>query len=249
MLPNKGTEMFKILSQSLIVFLLMMSQTFAQTIEQQRIDFPIKADELLKGEIHYYYSILTPQKLAVQHADLLELDSLSLKKKKDVMMVLNKSVYIVKKPVGFFDDKQLSDERYVSYIFGQQKVKKLAPESYEVSVPGEEHLTYKIQMFFDADDVSTLPNSKIIRGVNAVKKLDVISKGASTIMFTEKTHFSKYSEGGISASSFIPLNEKNTLIITYNLYAVHKVAIDEKAMKQSFLAETNAVKKLQTSFK
>lgn len=239
--------MLKVAIQTFVVFLFLMSQTFAKTVEQKQIDFPIKADELLKGEIHYYFSILSPSKLAVQHADVFELDSLSLVQESNVQMVLNKSVYIVNKPVGFFDDKQLSEEKYVSYVLGDQKVKKTAPSTFHVTVPGG--LTYKMQLYFDADDVSTLPNSKIIRGVNAVKKLDVISKGASTIMFTEKTNFSKVSEGGISVSSFIPLNERKTMIITYNLYAVHKGEVDEKSFRESFLAEAEAVRKLQESFK
>src|SRR5688572_10421018 len=116
--------MMKVAIQSLVVFLLLMSQTFAQVVEQNRIDFPIKADELLKGEIHTYFSILSPQKLAVQHADVFELDSLSLVQESNVMMVLNKAVYVVSKPVGFFDDKQLSDEKFVSHVMGDQDVRK-----------------------------------------------------------------------------------------------------------------------------
>jgi hypothetical protein len=130
---------------------------------------------------------------------------------------------------------------------GEQKVKKIGPASYSVRVP--EGLRYKMQMFFDADDVSTLPNSKVIRGVNAVKKIDVISRGASTIMFVEKTNFSQDVKGGISVSSFIPLNEKRTLIITYNLYAVKKKSANRKALKLSFLEEVESLRKLQDTYR
>lgn len=238
-------KLLTVLALSMMVSL----QVSAKTVEQKTLTFPIKADELLKGEVHYFFEILSPSRLAVQYSELYDLDSLSLTQESDVMMVVNKTVYIVNKPVGFFDDKQLSDEKYVAHIMGDQKIKKLGTDSYKISVPGPDGYSFKMQSFYDADDVSTLPNSKVTRGVTAVKKLDVISKGASTIMFTEKTNFTRYTEGGVSVSSFIPLNEKKTLVITYNLWAVQKKYVDQKSLKESYLEEAQSVKSLQDSFK
>jgi hypothetical protein len=242
--------MENLLSKSFFIIfvnLLLSLSVSAKTKEQKEIQFPIRAEQLLKGEVHFFFDILSPSKLAVQQGELFELDSLSLAQESDVEMVVTKHAYIVKKPAGFFDDQQLSDERYISHIMGDQKVKKLGPAAYSVSVPGGPK--YRMQLFFDADDVSTLPNSKVIRGVNAVKKIDVISKGASAIMFVEKTNFQKDVEGGVSVSSFIPLNERRTLIVTYNLYAVNKRAVKRKAFKHSFMEEIGSLKKLQDNFK
>jgi hypothetical protein len=222
---------------------------YAKPVEQSSLNFPVKSEALLKGEIHYYYSVLSPRELSTKQPEVFGLDSLSLLQESDVKIIISKSVAIVNKPVGFFDDKQLVDESYVSHIMGDQKIKKLGPDTFKVIVPGEEGFNYKMQSFFDADDVSTLPNSRVIRAVTSAKKLDVISQSASTIMFTEKTHFSKYTEGGVSVSSFIPMKENKTLVITYNLYAVKNKFADEKNMKKNFIRETVAVRELQENFK
>lgn len=229
--------------------LLLSVPLYAKVVEQKDLSFPIQPEKLLSGEIHTYFSILSPRKLAVQYPELFNLDSLSLNQEDGVVLVVSKSVSVVSKPVGFFDDKQMVEEKYVSHILGEQKVAKLSPDSFKVTVPGSASYTYKMQSFFDADDVSTLPNSKVIRAVTAARNLDVISKSASTIMFSEKTNYSKYVEGGVTVSSFIPLKETKTMIITYNLYAIKKKFALSKVLRQSFHDEALAVKGLVESYK
>lgn len=244
--------MFHPLYKLLLIFtinLIISVPLYARIVEQKELNFKIDSESLLKGDIHYFFSIMSPREFAARFADVYELDSLALNQETGVMMVLNKSVVIVNKPVGFFDDKQMSDEKYVAHISGEQKVKKTGPETFKVTVPGETGYNYKMQLFFDADDVSTLPNSKVIRAVSAAKKLDVISQSASTIMFAEKTNYSKYTEAGVTVSSFIPMKENQTLIITYNLYAVKNKFALEKVLKLNFIQEVEAVKALQESFK
>lgn len=222
---------------------------YANVVEQKDLNFPLQTEKLLKGEVHTYFSILSPRKLAVQYPELFNLDSLSLNQEQDVVLVMSKTVSVVSKPVGFFDDKQMVEEKFVAHIMGEQKVSKLSPDTFKITVPGSDSYSYKLQSFFDADDVSTLPNSKVIRAVTAARNLDVISKSASTIMFSEKTNYSKLVEGGVSVSSFIPLKENKTLIITYNLYAIKKKFALQKVLHRSFLEEAVAVKDLIESFK
>lgn len=229
--------------------LLVSVPLYAKVVEQKVLNFPIQTERLLSGEVHTYFTILSPRKLAVQYPELFNLDSLSLNQEEGVVLVISKSVSVVSKPVGFFDDKQMVEEKYVSHILGEQKVSKLSPDTFKITVPGSDSYSYKLQSFFDADDVSTLPNSKVIRAVTAARNLDVISKSASTIMFSEKTNYSKLVEGGVSVSSFIPLKENKTLIISYNLYAIKRKFALQKVLHQSFLNEAEAVKDLVESYK
>lgn len=222
---------------------------YAKTVEQKELNFSIKSEDLMKGEIHYFFQVLSPRKLVVKYPELFDLDSLSLVQESNVMMIVNKAVSVVNRPVGFFDDKQMTDEKFVSFIMGEQKVKKSGQDTFIVAIPGEDKLTYKMQSFFDADDVSTLPNSKVIRAVSAAKKLDIISQSATTIKFTEKTHFSKFAEGAISASSYIPLKENKTLVITYNLWAIKKPIGNLKQLEDNFTSELEAVNSLIENFK
>lgn len=244
--------MFNDLKKIVFIFLLNLiisAPIYAKTVEQKNINFTIQTNALLKGEVHYYFEILSPRTLPIKHAEVFDLDALSLIQENNVMMVLSKSVTIIDKPVGFFDDKQMTDEKFLAHILDEQKIKKLGPSSYSVSVPGETSYSYKMNSFFDADDVSTLPNSKVIRAVSAAKKLDVIAQSASTIMFVEKTNFTKFTEGGVSVSSFIPMKENKTLIITYNLWAIKKPFVVPKVLKANFLSEIEAVKELMNNYK
>ena len=231
------------------ICLIISASINAKPIEQNDVNFTIKSQKLLKGEIHYFFEIITPKELAQHYPEVFQLDSLSLIKEKNIKMVVNKSVYIVNKPVGFFDDRQLSDEKYVAHVLGEQIVKKMGPASYKVTVPGDGGFTYKMHSYFDADDISTLPSSKVTRAVTAARELDVISKSASTVMLTEKTNFTKYTEGGVTISSYIPMKENKTLIITSNLWAVKKSFAIRGILKSSYLNELEAVKALQESFK
>jgi hypothetical protein len=250
MIEQRAQYMFHSFYKLMLIFtmnLIISAPTYANVVEQKVLNFPVKPQALMKGDIHYYFTIMTPRQLASKQPELFELDSLSLLQESGVKIVVNKSVSIVNKPVGFFDDKQMVDEKFVSHVMGDQKVKKLGPDSFKVFVPGD--ASYKMQLFFDADDVSTLPNSKVIRAVTAAKKMDVISQSASTIMFTEKTLYTKYADGGVSVSSFIPMKENKTLVITYNMYALKAKFALEKVLKKSFLQEAEAVRDLQENYK
>lgn len=251
-LIEQRSFMFKIITKLFLVFslnLIISLPLYARLVEQKELNFPVKAEKLMKGEIHYFFDILSPRKLSVQYPAAFELDSLSLIQESNVMMVLTKSVSIIDKPVGFFDQIQMTNEKYLNHVMGEQKLQKIAPSTYLITVPGENSYSYKMQSYFDADDVSTLPNSKVIRAVSAAKKLDVISQSASTIMFREFTNYSLFTEGGVSVSSYIALNENKTLVITYNMWAVKKGFADEKVLRTSILNEMNAVNELQNSFK
>lgn len=239
------SRLFLVLTLNLIISI----PLYAQLMEQKELSFPVKTENLLKGEIHYFIDILSPRKLSVQYPEAFELDSLALIQESNISMVLSKSVSVVDKPVGFFDQNQMTDIKYLDHVMGEQKIKKLSPGTFLVTVPGENGFNYRMQTYFDADDVSTLPNSKVIRAVTAAKKLDVISQSASTIQFQEFTNYTKFTEGGVSVTSFIPLKENKTLVITYNMWGVKNDFVDIDLLKKNILNEMSAVQKLMNSYK
>ncbi|WP_408097833.1 hypothetical protein ACJVC5_02655 [Peredibacter sp. HCB2-198] len=222
---------------------------YAQLVEQKQINFPVKTEELMKGDIHYYFSVDNPRKLLKNHPELFDLDSLSLFSEPESMIAVTKAAYVVDRPVGFFDDKQMTDEKYVAYTLGDQKVKKLNPETFKVTVPGDFAHQYKLQIFIDSDDISTLPNSKVIRAVSAAKKMDIISQGASSIMVKEMTQYTKYALGGVTVMSFIPLKENKTLVIQYQLSSVKKAFGSAKIMKPGMVQEISYNRRLIQDYK
>ena len=240
--------MIKILT-ILVLNLLISFPTYALAIEQSDVKFKVDTEALYKGDIHFALDLQTPEKFHNKYPDLYDLDSLAFLQEPNVQMVISKTAYIVNKPAGFFDHLNTSDERFVKHILQGQEIKKITDNHFKINVPGEFSHQYKIKTFFDSDDISTLPNSKVIRAVTQAKCLDVISRSAASTTYRELTHFSKYFIGGIQVNSYIPLKEDKTLVINYSLMAVKKYYALDKVLKRSLIIEAEAQKKLINSYK
>lgn len=237
-----------IIALSINFILVLGAYSQINIVQKKKIDFSIKTEQLLNGDIHYFFSVLTPRKLAMRFPKIYRLDSLSLTQESGVFIAISKYVQIVKKPVGFFEQNQLIDQEFLKHMMGQQEIKKLSNDSFKVFVGGKQDINYKIQYYFDSDNISTLPNSKVIRAVSSARELDVISKSASTVMFTEKSQFNKLSPGAVSVSSFIPIKENSTMIITYNLWAIEKSSANKSQLKSNLIEEMEGSRILLDNF-
>lgn len=224
---------------TLIVCTILAIPLSAKTVDQTQLNFPVKTLELMSGDIHTFSSLLSPKEAVKKYPEVFEMDSLALLQNPNATITISKKVMVVDKPAGFFDDKQLSEESFVAHIFRPLKTRKTSPDTYAIS-NSSNNLLYRWQVFFDADDVSTLPNSKVPKAVATVKKLDVISQGASIIMVTESSRLTKAAEGTVAVSSFIPLKENKTLIITYEISSLLKASanIDSVRKETNQSAET-----------
>ncbi|HXH76851.1 MAG TPA: hypothetical protein VNJ08_17915 [Bacteriovoracaceae bacterium] len=232
----------------LIASLSMALPVEALMIEENNLRFKPDMKALMKGDIQYSFNLLSAKELLGKFPEAVELDSLTALKEKKVKILMTKAIYVVDKPVGFFDHEHMKDENYIAHIMGDQEVKKLNSNTFKVTVPGESGHSYKMKTFFDSDDISTLPNPRTIRGVSAARKLDVISMSASSIVFKEFTAFSKYTVSGTTVHSYISLKEGKTLVISYRLMAVKKYYALDKLLKSNYLNETAALKTLIGSF-
>lgn len=220
----------------------------ATVLEHNNLHFKIETEALMRGEIHYSYQLLSPRELVKKYPVARAMDSLRVLSEKNIKVLITKSVYVVNRPVGFFDHEQMKDENYLNHILGEQKVSRISSNTFNITVPGTGTHSYHMSTYFDSDDISTLPNTRIIHGVSAVKKLDIIAQSASAILFREFSSFSDYAVGGSSISSYIPLKEGKTLVISYNLLAVKNNYANNKLLKSNFIIEINANRDLINSY-
>lgn len=239
------TKLFTVI----VLNLLISVPTYATAVEQKDLKFMPDIDALMKGDIQYALEVVAPDKLNEQYPDFFYLDSLAFSQEPNVQLVIGKSAYIVDKPAGFFDHTISGNENYQKHILGEQQVKKLSDNNFKVTVPGNTTYSYRMKNYFDSDDISTLPNSKVIRAVTQSKKLDVISGSATATIFKEMTKFTKYSVGGIIVNNYIPMKENKTLVLTYSLTAVKKYYALPAVLKRSFKEEAESQKKLINSYK
>lgn len=189
---------------------------YAKPVAQENLLFDIKTESLLKGDIHYSFALSNTKELSKTDAKKVRsFDALKAFKGKKSSVFITKVAYVVKKPVGFFDHKQTVNPGYLSQVLGT-KVKALDENTFKVSASE----SYKMHLFYESDDVTTLPHSEITQSVMNSKKLDIIAQGANSSLFKEMVDFNKSYNKGMSVTHHIPLTEKKTLVITYSIYSV-----------------------------
>lgn len=225
------------------------ASTYGAAIEQRDFNFKVDAEKLLSGDVHYSYHLLPPRKLVERFPLAADLDSLSLLQERDVHIMLTKKAYVVKRPVGFYDNDHIKNIDYMKHTMGEQELREIDPVTYKVTVPGRSGHTYKMKSYFDSDDISTLPSSRIIQAVSAIKKMDVLSQSASSIILKEYTDYSDFLVGGTEISSYITLKENSTIIITYSISAVRNNYAKADSLKKGFVNEVHAVNELIKSYK
>lgn len=216
----------------------------AQTIEQKELNYKVDAEQLLKGEIHFAFRVLSPKSLRKEFPEMTELDTLGLMNKRDASLLITKASYVVNKPAGFFDQQSLDNEDYNSFILRPQKLKKIAPSTYLVTVPGPKPFTYKMQSYFDSDDITTVPNSRAVKALTAMKKVDVLSQSGSSLVYKELTHFTLSALGGVSLYSYIPLKEERTLVIFFQLLSLEDYTANSSQLKANISNEIQATRNL-----
>lgn len=231
---------------SALALMIASLSTYAQIKDQSDLRFKPDTKNLIKGEIHYAMTMTSTRKFSELFSDFVDFDSLQLQQQPKSRLMLAKIIYIVNKPIGFFDHQNVIEEKFVAHTLQGMSVKKLTENKYKVQIPNSH--SYEMTSYFDSDDISTLPNSKVIRAVTQARKLDVIAGSAPAIIFREFTAYTKYSAGGVQVSSFIPLKENKTMVVSYTLQAVKKYAAVEKLLRESLIAEALEQKKLIESY-
>jgi hypothetical protein len=233
-----------------IVLLLLLTSSLAWSavIRQKKLNFAVDTQSLYAGDFHYSLAIISPDRLSEKYSELVELDSQNLARLEGVKLLITKSAYIIGKPVGFFDHQTMSDEKFLGHLMGEQKVQSVGKNRFKITVPGKDSHTYLMKAFFDSDDISTLPNSRVTRAVTQAKKLDVISGSASSIIFQELTNYSRFAQGGMQIRSFISLKENKTLVLSYTIHAIETPFAIKKVIEKNFTEEVLAQKALIESY-
>ncbi len=207
----------------------------AEVLEQTQLNYPVKTAALWKGEIHLFLEKLTPQELLEKYPQVADLDTQSLLTQKDISLVLSKSSFIVNKPSGFFDHEHMIDEKYLTHLLGNQTISKVSDNTFKTS-------SYKLKNYFDSDDMSTLPSTRITQAVTAARRLDVISQSATSVVLQEKSSLSDSIGEEVSLTFYVPMKETKTLIIRYSLTS-HKT---EARLKQEVMDLKNRIESFKT---
>jgi hypothetical protein len=233
----------------LFLSLLLTFQLRAQSLEQKELNFRVNAEVMLKGELHFSFQVISPEGLLKLLPSMQEFDSLGLLNDRKASLLVNKFSYVVKKPVGFFDQRTLEDEKFISAVLAPARAKKISTTEFVVSVPGATPYHYRLMNYFDSDDITTASNAKIGKSVTAIKKIDVLAQSASSIFLHEMTNYSLMARGGLKLEAYIPLKEERTLVIGFQVISLQDYKANSSGLKAQTLKEFERQQALINAYK
>lgn len=240
---NKTQKLFSVLFLNLTLSV----PTYAKVIEQKELNFEVPSEKLMKGEEYFSFKMVDVATFNKKYPEFRGLDSLSLRHRPDVKMIISKSAYVINKPIGFFDHQHVVDETFTKHVLGKDTVKKLDENTFKVTSSQLGH-NFELTRAFDSDDVSTLSTSAAIQAVLTSKRLDVIVQSAPSTIFEESTQFSKHFEGIVRVAAYTSLKENKTLVVVYKVAAVKKKFAISKIMKPLFIQDVVNQKTKTESF-
>ena len=221
---------------------------YAEVSNQTKLIFDIKTESLLKNDIHYSYAIGDAREILEKSPDLIDIDAIGVFKNLENKVQFIKSAYVIKKAVGFFDHKRVINPQFLGHTHPSEKFSAVDENTFKISKSGIMPEKYKTHYFYDSDDVTTLPNSVVTQSMMNSKRLDIITQGANASVFQEIVDYSKYAVKGMSITHYVPLTEKKTLVVTYQLTILKKHYALEKVLRPIFLKEVKELRDLTDSF-
>lgn len=231
-----------------IVGLLSHFSIYAASVKQKDLNFNVKGEELLHGDVYYSVEVLTKKKLKKFIPAFVELDSSGFTKARNAKLLVSKTAYVVRKPVGFFDHDKVVNENFLNHYLGEQKVTKIEDRTFKVSIPGNTSQSYKLRTHFDSDDISTTTNSRAIRAITGAKKMDIQVQGAQSIIMREMWDYSRGSYGAVHVTAYIGIKGDRTLVIDYGLMSLIPPLLARETLEESISQEASAHQELLDSF-
>tara|TARA_R110000868_G_scaffold136049_8_gene348825 strand:+ start:4246 stop:4956 length:711 start_codon:yes stop_codon:yes gene_type:complete len=210
----------------------------AKMVEKPELNFSINYNDLAKGEIHYSFSLMNSSDLPLEIANI---DTVGITQISGSKILYNKVAYIIKKPVQYFNYQHVTNFKEIKRLMPHANVSKLSERSFKVSTKGLFGFSYKMDMEYDSEIVSTANDAAVIEAIDRARRLDGTLGQADSTIYRHIYDFSKYSNAGISLTRHYDLNGEATLVVTTNISAVKAMFAIESIIKPSFTKETETM--------
>lgn len=233
--------MKKLLFGILIAVTALVSFAQAKMVEKPDLNFSINYKELAKGDIHYAFSLMNASQLPHEIASI---DTMGITQISNSKILYNKVAYIIKKPVQFFNYQHVVNLNEIKRLMPHAKVSKLSERSFKVSTKGLFGFSYKMNMEYDSEIVSTANDAAVIESIDRARRLDGTLGQTDSTIFRHIYDFSKYSNAGISLTRHYDLNGEATLVVTTNISSVKAMFAIESIIRPSFIKETETLVEL-----
>lgn len=221
----------------------LMTPVWAKDIKHSEFNFALSARKLKSTDLHYAFTSVNQETFNREAGPFAALLTHRDSKKKGAKYALIRAVFPVKKAIGHFDTDKFSDLPFIKKIEQNSKVRKLKENTFLTQVNTPVKYQFFSKFHFDADDISSLPDSRVGRKMMELKTSDPLLQSANVSIYREMFGFSKYLNESSEFYGFISLDETTTLVVFMKLAVFSSDDTLDYVIERDFLKK---VKKLQT---
>ena len=202
-----------------LVYFSLCFPAWGRVVQQTIPHFQIDSDKLQAGEIHAFVDVIEGNLLRQKYPHFYDLDAQRLNELDNVRLVVSKAAYVVNRPVGFFTDRQLTDPRWLQHVRPDERFSSINENALRAQRGSE---SYKLEIFYDSDDISNIQRARLIHAVTLSKRIDPLagSSFATSCLLTSQSSTARQGESTIS--NYVSLNTQKTVVITYQVTALAK---------------------------
>lgn len=218
----------------------------AKDIKHPQFNFQISTHKLKSADLHYSFSSVNQEAFLKEAGPFIALANLSRERernKSENKYVLFRAVFPVKKAVGYFDSEKFSDLAFIKSLEGGAKVKKIKDNAFISQISTPVKYQYFSKFHFDADDLSSLPDSKIGRKITELKSSDPLLLSANVSIFREMFGFTQLLKESSEFYAFVALDETTTLVVFMKLAIYSSDDIFDYVIERDLIKKIKKIRK------
>ncbi|MFA7613863.1 MAG: hypothetical protein WCY48_06465 [Candidatus Caldatribacteriota bacterium] len=226
----------------IFLFFYLAQPAEAKDIKHPQFNFQISTHKLKSTDLHYSFVSVGQEAFQKEAGVFSALANPSREKdplKTNSKYVLFRAVFPIKKAVGHFDSEKFSDAQFIKALEGGDKVKKIRDNAFITQVSTPVKYQYFSKFHFDADDLSSLPDSRIGRKIMDLKSSDPLLLSANVSIFREMFGFTQLLKESSEFYAFVALDETTTLVVFV------KLAIFSSDDMFNYVIERDLIKKIK----
>lgn len=229
----------------LIILLLtcsLMAPLWAKDIRHSEFNFKISAKKLKGTDLNYSFTSVNKETFNKEAGPFAALLTQNHDYKKGEKFALIRAVFPIKKAIGHFDTDKFNDLKFTQKIESNTKVRKIKENTFLTQVSYPVKYQFFSKYHFDADDISSLPDSRIGRKIMELKNSDPLLQSANLSIFREMFGYTQYINEGSEFFGFISLDEETTLVVFMKLSVFSSDDILDYAIERDFLKKVKTIK-------
>lgn len=218
------------------------SLSWGKDIKHPQFNFAISTHKIKATDLHYAFVSVNQQTFYREAGPFAALLGASKNIKNEDKHILIRAVFPITKAIGNFEPDSFNELSFVQRIDEQKKVRKLKDNTFLTQNSSPISYQYFSKFHFDADDLSSLPDSKIGHKITELKSSDPLLQSANATIYRQMFGFSSFLKESSEFYGFIALDETRTLVVYMKLAIYSPDSILDYAIERDLLKRVKTFK-------